>query len=71
MAGLAYDGFNLTEIAEASIYPHFSDDGGADSERTYMKQFVQKYVQNEDTPEELFSLNPDENQDDAVVRTPY
>ena len=71
MAGLAYDGFNLIEIAEASIYPHFSDDGGADSERTYMKQFVQKYVQNEDTPEELFSLNPDENQDDAVVRTPY
>ena len=62
MAGLAYDGFSLLEIAEASIYPHFSDDGGADSERTYMKQFVQKYVQNEDTPEELFSLNPDENE---------
>ena len=71
MAGLAYDGFNLIEISEASIYPHFSDDGGADSERTYMKQFVQKYVQNEDTPEELFSLNPDENQEDAVQRTPY
>lgn len=62
MAGLAYDGFSLLEIAEASIYPHFSDDGGADSERTYMKQFVQKYVQSEDTPEELFSLNPDENE---------
>ena len=62
MAGLAYDGFSLLEIAEASIYPHFSDDGGADSERTYMKQFVQKYVQNEDTPDELFSLNPDENE---------
>lgn len=71
MAGLAYDGFNLIEIAEASIYPHFSADGGADSERTFMKQVVQKYVQNEDTPDELFSLNPDENQDDAVVRTPY
>jgi MoxR-like ATPase len=71
MAGLAYDGFNLIEIAEASIYPHFSDDGGADSERTYMKQFVQKFVQNEDTPDELFSLNTDENQEDAVQRTPY
>ena len=59
------------ESAEASIYPHFSDDGGADSERTYMKQFVQKYVQDEDTPGELFSLNPDENQEDAVQRTPY
>jgi MoxR-like ATPase len=62
MAGLAYDGFTLLEIAEAAIYPHFSEDGGADSERTYMKQFVQKYVQSEDTPEELFSLNPDENE---------
>lgn len=71
MAGLAYDGFSLTEIAEAAIYPHFSEDGGADSERTYMKQFVQKFVQNEDTPDELFSLKPDENQDDAVVKTPY
>jgi MoxR-like ATPase len=71
MAGLAYDGFNLIEIAEASIYPHFSADGGADSERTFMKQVVQKYVQTEDTPDELFSLKPDETQEDAVVKTPY
>ena len=71
MAGLAYDGFSLVEIAEAAIYPYFSADGGADSERTFMKQTVQKFVHDEDTPEDLISLKPDENQDDAVKKTPY
>jgi len=60
MAGLVYDGFTLPEVAEAAIYPVFSEDGGADSERTYMKQFVQKFIQDEETPEELFTINPDE-----------
>jgi len=36
MAGLIYDGFELNEAAEISIYPFFSQDGGVDSERTYM-----------------------------------
>jgi hypothetical protein len=44
MAGLIYDGFTLTEAAEVCIYPFFSDAGGADSERTYMRQLVQKYI---------------------------
>jgi len=44
MAGLIYDGFNLGEAAEVCIYPFFSDAGGVDSERTYMKQLVQKYL---------------------------
>ena len=44
MAGLMYDGFSLAEAAEVCIYPFFSDAGGADSERTYMKQLVQKYL---------------------------
>ena len=35
---------NLMEIAETTIYPNFSEDGGVDSERTYVKQLVQKYV---------------------------
>jgi len=42
MAGLIYDGFNLMEAAEISIFPFFSNDGGVDSERTYVKQLVQK-----------------------------
>jgi len=47
MAGLIYDGFSLSEAAEVCIYPFFSDAGGADSERTYMKQLVQKYIPND------------------------
>lgn len=44
MAGLMHDGFNLAEAAEVCVYPFFSDAGGADSERTYMKQLVQKFL---------------------------
>jgi MoxR-like ATPase len=44
MAGLIHDGFSLAEAAEVCIYPFFSDAGGVDSERTYMKQLVQKYL---------------------------
>ena len=44
MAGLVYDGFSLAEAAEVCIYPFFSDAGGVDSERTFMKQLVQRYL---------------------------
>jgi nitric oxide reductase NorQ protein len=47
MAGLIYDGFDLFEAAEISIFPFFSNDGGVESERTYIKQLVQKYVKDE------------------------
>jgi len=53
MAGLLYDGFDLFESAEISIFPFFSNDGGVDSERTYVKQLVQKYVKDEG--EDLFN----------------
>jgi midasin (ATPase involved in ribosome maturation) len=43
-AGLVYDGFTLMEAAEISILPFFANDGGVDSERTYMIQLVQKYI---------------------------
>lgn len=44
MAGLVHDGFNLAEAAEVCIYPFFSDAGGVDSERTFMRQLVQRYL---------------------------
>jgi hypothetical protein len=44
MAGLVVDGFTLVECAEVAIYPLYSPDGGMQSERTYIKQLVQKYV---------------------------
>lgn len=44
MTSLLYDGFTLEEAAEVCIYPFYSNSGGIDSERTYMKQLLQKYV---------------------------
>jgi MoxR-like ATPase len=44
MAELTVDGFSLLELAEMVIYPDYPDDGGVDSERTMVKQIVQKYV---------------------------
>jgi MoxR-like ATPase len=44
MAGLINDGFTLEEAAEVCIYPFFSEAGGVDSERTFMRQLVQKYI---------------------------
>jgi MoxR-like ATPase len=46
MTELLIDGFELIEIAENAIYPNFAAEGGADSERVYIKQLVQKYVPN-------------------------
>ena len=65
MAGLIYDGFELSEAAEISIYPFFSQDGGVDSERTYIKQLVQKY-QMDENGEPLFKEVDDteSNEDD-------
>ena len=54
MAGLVYDGFGLDEASEVSIYPQFADDGGVDSERTFVKQLVQKYM-NDGSDENLFN----------------
>jgi MoxR-like ATPase len=63
MAGLIYDGFNLFEAAEISIFPFFSADGGVDSERTYVKQLVQKYEKDE-TGKPLFNEVTDDNVDE-------
>ena len=52
MAGLMTDGFSLTECAEVSIYPLYSQDGGLQSERTFVKQLVQKYI-NDGTADNL------------------
>jgi hypothetical protein len=60
LAGLLYDGFGLDEAAEVSIYPQFSDDGGLESERTYVKQLVQKFV-NDGSSDDLFNEEEIEN----------
>ena len=66
VAGLLYDGFNLFEAAEIGIFPFFSNDGGADSERTYVKQLVQKYVKDDKADEKLFN-EPTEEDSETIV----
>jgi MoxR-like ATPase len=44
MANLVLDGFSLNEIAEMTIYPLYSEDGGQDCERLFVKQLTQKYI---------------------------
>ena len=56
VAGLLYDGFSLAEASEITIYPQYSKDGGVDSERTFVKQLVQKYC-DDGTEEDLFNTS--------------
>lgn len=69
MAGIVHDGFTLAEAAEVCIYPFFSDAGGVDSERTYMKQLVQKYLPTTsagtDAPWVSGTIDP--NEDDTMT----
>lgn len=44
MVSLLYDGFKIEEAAEVCIYPQYDQSGGLDSERTFVKQLVQKHV---------------------------
>jgi MoxR-like ATPase len=47
MASLINDGFSLEEAAETCIYPYFSDAGGAESARSFMKALVQQFLPTE------------------------
>ena len=53
IAALLRDGFTIVEAAEIAIYPFYSSEGGAQSERVYVKQLVQKYIKDEAVPENL------------------
>ena len=44
IAGLLFDGFTIEEAADITIYPQYDADGGADSERTFVRQIVQKFL---------------------------
>ena len=54
LSGLLYDGFSLVEAAEVSIYPQYDDAGGVDSERTFVKQIVQKFC-DDGSSDDLFN----------------
>tara|TARA_R100001015_G_C4634906_1_gene202615 strand:+ start:5013 stop:6218 length:1206 start_codon:yes stop_codon:yes gene_type:complete len=63
MTSLVYDGFSLTEAAEVIMYPQYDDAGGADSERTFVKQLVQKFC-DDGTDEDLFNTEDVDGADD-------
>ena len=63
LCGLLYDGFTLEEAAEVSIYPQYDSTGGVDSERTFVKQIVQKCC-DDGSSDDLF--NEDEMAEAAV-----
>tara|TARA_Y100000034_G_scaffold36357_1_gene44777 strand:+ start:3637 stop:4788 length:1152 start_codon:yes stop_codon:yes gene_type:complete len=54
IAGLLFDGFSLQEASEVCIYPQYDESGGIDSERTFVKQIVQKFI-DDGSSAELFT----------------
>jgi len=54
LCGLLFDGFSLEEAAEVSIYPQYDATGGVDSERTFVKQIVQKFC-DDGSSDDLFN----------------
>tara|TARA_Y100001963_G_scaffold159832_1_gene265555 strand:- start:1121 stop:2284 length:1164 start_codon:yes stop_codon:yes gene_type:complete len=54
VASLLFDGFSLEEAANITIYPQFDPSGGVDSERTFVKQIVQKFI-NDGSNDDLFN----------------
>ena len=54
LAGLLYDGFDLQEASEVCIYPQYDSRGGVDSERTFVKQIVQKFC-DDGSSDDLFN----------------
>ena len=64
IAGLLFDGFSLLEAADITIYPQYDATGGVDSERTFVKQIVQKFV-SDGSDEELFTDHDIDGSKDA------
>ena len=62
IAGLMFDGFSLLEAADITIYPQYDNTGGVDSERTFVKQIVQKFITDESS-EELFTEHDIKSED--------
>lgn len=58
MAGLMVDGFTLGEVANVGIYPMYSNEGGLQSERTFVRQIVQKYIPDGTADQLVDDVNP-------------
>jgi MoxR-like ATPase len=69
IGSLLYDGFSLAEAAEITIFPLFEDAGGAQSERTFIKQYVQKFVGSTEE-ENLFNVEG-ESSEETDISNPF
>ena len=65
LCGLLFDGFNLEEAAEVSIYPQYDSTGGVDSERTFVKQIVQKFC-DDGSSDDLFNEDEMANAEESA-----
>jgi len=63
LTSLIADGFTLAEGSEVCVYPFFSADGGAESERTYVKQIVQKHCASVDMQDDPFATASESTQE--------
>jgi MoxR-like ATPase len=61
---LLADGFDLAEATQVSVLPFFDASGGADSERTFVKQVIQKHLATAD--EDLFNVESESNDGSAL-----
>jgi len=66
MASLIYDGFTLSEASEVCIYPLYDNQGGIDSERTFIKQIVQKYCPQGELDDDLFNTDNEDEFTESV-----
>lgn len=64
-AGLIHDGLSLAEAAEVCVYPYFSEAGGAESPRAFMRALVQKYMDTQ------FNTKTSPNQNASGAKTPW
>lgn len=56
---LLADGFDLAEATQVSVLPFFDASGGADSERTFVKQVIQKHLATDES--DLFNVESESN----------
>jgi hypothetical protein len=66
---LLADGFSLTEASEVAILPFFDASGGTDSERTFVKQIIQKHMATE--MKDIFNTDNVDPNDPLMQNNPF
>lgn len=64
IASLLEDGFTFQETLELLVYPLYSSEGGAESERTYVRMIIQKFLPSDNKG----TLNDIRNEGNTVER---